>query len=70
MIYETRATSGLRSEEIGCAESAADVIVTAIGESDPEEIEIGVSRDTLGAGPASRGAGWRSSFLKYTADNL
>ena len=63
MISQTRATSGFRSEETVCAESKADVIVTAIGESDSEEIEIGVSRDILEAGPASRGAGWRSSSL-------
>jgi len=51
MISETRATSGFRSEEIVCAGSELDVIVTAIGESDSEETEIGVSRDILGAGP-------------------
>ena len=53
MISETRATSGFRSKEIVCAESEVDVIVIAIGESDSEETEIGVSRDILGAGPAS-----------------
>ena len=44
MISETRATSGFRSEEIVCAESELDVIVTATGESDSEETEIGVPR--------------------------
>ena len=52
MISETRATSWFRSEEIVCADSELDVIVTAIEESDSEEIEIGASRDSLGAGPA------------------
>jgi hypothetical protein len=42
MISDTSATSGLRSEEIVCADSEADVIVTATGESDSEEIVIGV----------------------------
>ena len=41
MISETRATSGFWSEEIVCADSDADVIVTAIGESDSEEIVTG-----------------------------
>ena len=49
---ETRATSGFRSEEIVWADSELDVIVAAIGESDSEETEIGVSRDILGAGQA------------------
>ena len=57
MISETRATSGFSSEEIVRAESEADVIVTAIGESESEEIEIDDSRDILEAESASRGAG-------------
>ena len=64
MISETRATSGFRSEEIVWADSELEVIVTAIGESDSEETEIGVSRDILGAGPAGGLA------LSITADNL
>ena len=64
MISETRATSGFRSEEIVWDDSELDVIVTAIGESDSEETEIGVSRDIPGAGPAGGLA------LSTTADNL
>ena len=39
-------------EEIVWADSELKMIVTAIGESDSEETEIGVSRNILGAGPA------------------
>ena len=52
MISITRATSGSQSEEIVWADSELDAIVTAIGESDSEETEIGVSHDILEAGPA------------------
>ena len=39
---QSNITIELRLKEIVCAESEADVIATAVGESDSEEIEIGV----------------------------
>ena len=67
MIPETRATSGLWSEEIVCADVELNVIVTAIEESSSEETGIGVLRDNLGAEPAG-GLALSQALLLITCD--